>query len=79
MLYLRLVLRVKLGGIPGRGQRHQQPSMLHRLILQDGATMLGEMCKSGGKSDAISITDVSPEIFRHLLYYVYGGKIPDDG
>ena len=47
----------------------------HRLILQDGATMLGEMCKSGGKSDAISITDVSPEIFRHLLYYVYGGKV----
>ena len=51
----------------------------HRLILQDGATMLGEMCKSDGKSNAISITDVSPEIFRHLLYYVYGGKIPDDG
>ena len=47
----------------------------HRLILQDGATMLDEMCKSDGKSNAISITDVSPEIFRHLLYYVYGGKV----
>ena len=39
--------------------------------------MLAEMCKSGGKSNAFSITDVSPEIFRHLLYYVYGGKVSE--
>ena len=51
----------------------------HRLILQDGATMLDEMCKSGEKSNTtFSITDVSPEIFRHLLYYVYGGKVSDE-
>ena len=51
----------------------------HRLILQDGATTLAEMCKSGEKSNTtLSITDVTPEIFRHLLYYVYGGKVSDE-
>ena len=50
----------------------------HRLILQDGATSLAEMCKLGEKSNnTIPITDVSPEIFHHMLYYLYGGKISD--
>ena len=51
----------------------------HRFILQDGATTLAELCKSGGSAvTTISITDVTPGIFRHLLYYVYGGKISDE-
>ena len=54
----------------------------HRNILQKGcsSTLLGELCKSGGEGGvtSISITDVNPEIFRHLLYYVYGGEISDE-
>ena len=50
----------------------------HRVILQDGASMLAEMCKpsqAGDSTTFVSITDVKPEIFRHMLYYVYGGKL----
>eukprot|EP00985_Skeletonema_marinoi_P033606 scaffold41722_cov124-Skeletonema_marinoi.AAC.1 len=25
---------------------------------------------------AVSITDVKPAVFRHLLHYVYGGSVP---
>ena len=32
----------------------------------------------GGGVTSISITDVNPEIFRHLLYYVYGGKLSNE-
>jgi len=27
---------------------------------------------------AVPITDVKPDIFRHVLYYVYGGKVSDE-
>ena len=47
----------------------------HRFILQQGSSMLSEMGKS---NTTVSITDVSPEIFRHLLYYVYGGKVSEE-
>jgi hypothetical protein len=51
----------------------------HCLILRACSTILADLCES--KEDpttSIKITDVSPNIFRHLLYYIYGGKIPDD-
>jgi len=52
----------------------------HRNILQKCAPTLYEMC---GKSDeggiiTVSITDVKPEIFKHMLSYVYGGKLSED-
>ena len=50
----------------------------HRLILQDGASTLAEMCKpslDGGSVATIAISDVKPEIFKHMLYYIYGGKL----
>jgi len=52
----------------------------HRNILQNCAPTLYEMC---GKSDGsgitrVSITDVSPEIFKHMIYYAYGGKLSAD-
>ena len=51
----------------------------HRNILQKccSSALLGELCKSGGEG-VVSITDVTPEIFNHLLYYVYGGKVSDE-
>jgi len=27
---------------------------------------------------AVPITDVKPDIFRHVLYHVYGGKVSDE-
>mmetsp|Transcript_16252 Transcript_16252/g.26509 ORF Transcript_16252/g.26509 Transcript_16252/m.26509 type:complete len:182 (-) Transcript_16252:71-616(-) len=37
------------------------------------------MCGSGGDNmTAVPITDVKPDIFRHVLYYVYGGKVSDE-
>ena len=52
----------------------------HCLILNNaGSAILVEFCDSkGDPSTPIEITDVSPEVFRHLLYYIYGEKISDD-
>jgi len=53
----------------------------HRFILQDISTMLAELCKpaqEGGDVTTVSITDVKPEIFKHMLYNAYGGKLSDE-
>ena len=47
----------------------------HRFILQECTSALGELCKSGGDSAMIPITDVKPDVFRQMLYYIYGGKL----
>ena len=51
----------------------------HRNILQNCAPTLYEMCKSDdGGITTVSITDVKPEIFKHMIYYAYGGKLSDE-
>ena len=52
----------------------------HRFILQDISTMLAELCKptEGEGITTVSIADVKPKIFKHMLYYTYGGKLADD-
>ena len=52
----------------------------HRFILQDISTMLAELCKSdeSGGITTVSITDVKPEIFKHMIYYTYGGKLSEE-
>ena len=50
----------------------------HRIFLQTcgPSTLLGELINLvGDPISIVSITGVTPEIFRHLLYYLYGGKI----
>ena len=51
----------------------------HRVILEDAASTLTEMCKpsagGGDSTTSVTITDVEPEIFKHMLYYMYGGKL----
>ena len=44
----------------------------HHLILKECASILGDLCSPGGSDVTIvSITDVKPEIFRHLgIYYI---------
>jgi len=51
----------------------------HRFILQDIPT-LAELCKASdeGNVTTVSITDVKPEIFKHMIYYCYGGKLSDE-
>ena len=52
----------------------------HRSILQICAPMLASLFESNEDRPvrAASITDVSPDIFRHLLFYVYGGRVPEE-
>jgi len=52
----------------------------HRPILQKCAPTLYEMCRKsdGSGITRVSITDVSPEIFKHMIYYAYGGKLSAD-
>jgi len=51
----------------------------HRFILQDISTMLAELCKSDDEGiTTVSITDVKPEVFKHMLYNAYGGKLSED-
>ena len=67
----------------GRGSRAKKAKTTkaifysHKLILQDGAPALAEMCKSAKKQSPIHISDVKPEIFHHILNYVYGEKVPE--
>ncbi len=50
----------------------------HRLILQHFSQELSDLCATSDRSTPIIINDVKPEVFRHLLYYVYGGEISDE-
>lgn len=48
----------------------------HRAILQAGAPRLAELCKpSDGRVTSVPIMGVSPVIFCHVLYYIYGGEV----
>ena len=51
----------------------------HRPILQKCAPTLWDVwSRDRGEITAVSITDVKPEIFRHMIYYTYGGKLSED-
>jgi len=53
----------------------------HRAILHDCSTgILADICRSNvaSTSSPIEITDVSSDVFRHLLQSAYGVKISDD-
>ena len=65
----------------GEGQL-QSPSFFyaHRLILKMAAPQLEEICMVSDQTPTrVQILDVSPDIFRTLLMYIYGCKIPDFG
>jgi hypothetical protein len=52
----------------------------HRLIVENCSRIFAELCESNGddRTTPIQITGVSPDVFRHLLFYMYGGKVSDD-
>jgi len=51
----------------------------HRSILQICAPMLAALFGSGedGEATTAAINDIKPDIFRHLLWNVYGGSVPE--
>ena len=62
-----------------KGTKMSTTFYAHCFILQNWKGAVGEVCtESAGDSSPIIISDVKPEIFRHLIYYSYGGKINDD-
>ncbi|KAL7450476.1 hypothetical protein ACHAWC_002386 [Mediolabrus comicus] len=52
----------------------------HRSILEICAPMLAALLppRPDGELAKASITDVKPDIFRYLLFYVYGGSVPEE-
>ncbi|EJK57614.1 hypothetical protein THAOC_22322 [Thalassiosira oceanica] len=64
----------------GRRKRAKTPTTIfhaHHIFLRLNAPALADMCKPGDDSPT-AISNVRPEIFKHLLYYCYGGKIDKD-
>jgi hypothetical protein len=52
----------------------------HHLILKTCAPMLADLFDlddGDGKIATATITDIKADIFRHLLYYVYGGGVAE--
>ena len=52
----------------------------HRFIIENCAPMLAAICGSNDSGGVVtaSVNDIKPEIFRHLLSYVYGGSVPEE-
>jgi speckle-type POZ protein len=53
----------------------------HHLMLKTCAPMLADLFDledSNGKIATATITDIKPDIFRHLLFYVYGGSVAEE-
>eukprot|EP00571_Detonula_confervacea_P010412 CAMPEP_0172303502 /NCGR_PEP_ID=MMETSP1058-20130122/5034_1 /TAXON_ID=83371 /ORGANISM="Detonula confervacea, Strain CCMP 353" /LENGTH=400 /DNA_ID=CAMNT_0013014343 /DNA_START=117 /DNA_END=1319 /DNA_ORIENTATION=- len=66
------------GGARKRAKTVPSTFYAHHLILQDCAPDLAELCKLVKKPSSVPIADVNPDIFRHMLYYIYGGKVSDE-
>ena len=49
----------------------------HNLILKANSPDLYSICQGCTKEKPIPIDDVTPEIFRFMLEYIYGGKAPE--
>ena len=73
-------VKFKVGGAveSGSGRRKRAKTLTftfhaHHIFLRMNAPALADMCRPG--DDSPTTIDVQPEIFKHLLYYCYGGKI----
>jgi hypothetical protein len=50
----------------------------HRAIVRSCSSILADMCGSQGDGTTrIDISGISPDVFHLLLFYMYGGKVPD--
>lgn len=50
----------------------------HRAVLLACAPVLAELSEQYDISNPVSILDTSYEIFHHMLFYIYGGKVKDN-
>lgn len=51
----------------------------HKLVLLASAPHLAEICEGTGKMMAcVPISGVDPDLFRHMLHYLYGGAVPEE-
>jgi len=50
----------------------------HRLIVENCSSIFAELCELHDDCTTIQINDVTPDIFRVLLSYMYGGKVSED-
>ncbi len=50
----------------------------HRLILHQHSPELAALCATSEGMVPIIINDIKPDVFRHLLYYLYGGEISEE-
>ena len=66
----------------GKNKRVKTTTSLyaHRLILEMCAPMLAAICGSNdsGGVETATVNDVKPDVFRHLLSYIYGRTIPEE-
>ena len=74
-------------GTGGRSSRKRSKTTVklysHRFIIEGGiSSLFADICKPSGEGGdnitTVSITDVKPDVFKHVLFYLYGGKLSND-
>jgi hypothetical protein len=63
------------------GEEDEDNAMIHahRIIVANSSTILSDLCESHNDgTNPIQINDVTPDVFRLMLSYTYGGKISND-
>ncbi len=61
------------------GTNENKSFYAHRWILEHCAPMLADICRSNDSGLVTALVDnVKPDVFHHLLSYVYGGSIPEE-
>jgi hypothetical protein len=63
------------------GEEDEDNAMIHahRIIVANSSTILSDLCESHNDGTTpIQINDVTPDVFRLMLSYTYGGKISND-
>ncbi|KAL7527599.1 hypothetical protein ACHAWF_002238 [Thalassiosira exigua] len=63
------------GVSPKRAKASPTTFYAHRFILQECSPILAELCTSEEGLTPITISDIEPYVFRHLLFYIYGGEV----
>ncbi|EJK45265.1 hypothetical protein THAOC_36123 [Thalassiosira oceanica] len=69
---------VQRSGRRKRGRTSTTTFHAHHFVLRRNAPALADMCTPGADSAPTTISNVRPEIFKHVLYYCYGGKIDEE-
>ena len=63
---------------PKRAKASSGTYHAHRLILKQHSTELAALCATSEGMTPVVIDGAKPSVFRHFLYYLYGGEISED-